>query len=92
MVQPPHFTRDHAPAASAGELDDMARQLDEALKRPFSAVRPANAPVPVPLADEAPVMAEQPAEAASAVMPVPVTPPAAAAPRALPPDVAAELE
>lgn len=40
----PNFARDPAPApaVSAGELDDMARQLEEALKRPFSAVRPAN--------------------------------------------------
>jgi hypothetical protein len=45
-AQPPSFARDHAPspAASAIELDDMARQLEEALKRPFSAVRPANSP------------------------------------------------
>ena len=44
-VPAPSFTRDHAaPAASVGELDDMARQLDEALKRPFSAVRPSSAP------------------------------------------------
>lgn len=40
----PSFAREHAPqpAVSAGELDDMTRQLEEALKRPFSAVRPAN--------------------------------------------------
>lgn len=42
----PSFAREHAPppAVSAGELDDMTRQLEEALKRPFSAVRPANLP------------------------------------------------
>lgn len=47
----PSFAREHAPqpAVSAGELDDMTRQLEEALKRPFSAVRPAN-----PGADPAP--------------------------------------
>ena len=50
----PSFAREHAPqpAVSAGELDDMTRQLEEALKRPFSAVRPANLP-----ADEAPEVA-----------------------------------
>lgn len=42
----PSFAREHAPppAVSAGELDDMTRQLEEALKRPFSAVRPAHLP------------------------------------------------
>jgi hypothetical protein len=34
------LVRDAAPAASPSELGDMARQLEEALKRPFSAVRP----------------------------------------------------
>ncbi|CAH1676182.1 conserved hypothetical protein [Hyphomicrobiales bacterium] len=40
----PSFAREHAPppAVSADELDDMTRQLEEALKRPFSAVRPAH--------------------------------------------------
>ncbi|HEV7324627.1 MAG TPA: hypothetical protein VGN91_06130 [Bosea sp. (in: a-proteobacteria)] len=37
------LARDPAPAASASELGDMARQLEEALKRPFSAVRPGSA-------------------------------------------------
>ena len=93
VVQPPHFARDHAPAASPGELDDMARQLDEALKRPFSAVRPANATVAaVPLADAVPAPAERPVEAALAAMPAPVTPPVPAATRNLPMDVEAELE
>ncbi len=66
----PSFAREHAPqpAVSAGELDDMTRQLEEALKRPFSAVRPAN------LGNEAPV-----AEAAPAVEPpAPVEKPAPA--------------
>lgn len=42
----PSFAREHAPPppVSPGELDDMTRQLEEALKRPFSAVRPANLP------------------------------------------------
>lgn len=93
----PAFTRDHTPpAASAGELDDMARQLDEALKRPFSAVRPsqaqANAPAPAPLAAEpvfkpvAPAAAiVTPAEPSVAPMPAPPT-------RVVPLDVEAELE
>lgn len=40
----PSFAREHAPApaVSPGELDDMTRQLEAALKRPFSAVRSAN--------------------------------------------------
>ncbi|WP_457927520.1 hypothetical protein [Bosea thiooxidans] len=40
----PSFPREHAPApaVSADELDDMTKQLEAALKRPFSAVRPAN--------------------------------------------------
>lgn len=42
----PSFPREHAPApaVSADELDDMTKQLEAALKRPFSAVRPANLP------------------------------------------------
>jgi flagellar protein FliO/FliZ len=67
------LTRDPAPAASASELGDMARQLEEALKRPFSAVRPGasgsrtepEAPVPTPAAPPPP--------------PVPPAPPVAAA-------------
>lgn len=53
----PSFAREHAPqpAVSPGELDDMTRQLEEALKRPFSAVRPAN------LGSEAPVASAVPA-------------------------------
>ncbi len=44
-VDAPSFAREHAPPppVSAGELDDMTRQLEEALKRPFSAVRPSRA-------------------------------------------------
>lgn len=104
VVQPPNFARDHAPAptASAVELDDMARQLDEALKRPFSAVRSsqamASAPVAVPAKVQAePVPAVNPPEPVAAPEPVkpeplpPVPEPAPAA-RALPLDVEAELE
>lgn len=90
VVQAPYFNRDPAPAASAGELDDMARQLDEALKRPFSAVRPAHAPVEptatVASVEVDPVRAEPLSEAAPAV-PVP----APSATRSLPMDVEAEL-
>lgn len=52
----PSFAREHAPApaVSAGELDDMTRQLEEALKRPFSAVRPANLPGEPPQESMAP--------------------------------------
>lgn len=55
----PSFAREHAPqpAVSAGELDDMTRQLEEALKRPFSAVRPANLGVEEPAAAAAPAVA-----------------------------------
>ncbi len=54
----PSFAREHAPqpAVSAGELDDMTRQLEEALKRPFSAVRPANLGSEAPVAEAAPVV------------------------------------
>jgi hypothetical protein len=81
-VAPPGFARDHAPSptASAVELDSMARQLEEALKRPFSAVRPANSPgeppatvKPVPAPDVAPAepsLAEpSPAEPSPAEVP-----------------------
>lgn len=71
------LTRDAAPApsASAGELGDMARQLEEALKRPFSAVRPAPAGSrPEPAAPVPPVgPAEKPPSP-----PQPVQPPAPA--------------
>jgi hypothetical protein len=91
-AQAPSFARDHAPAptASASELDDMTRQLEEALKRPFSAVRPANAPVvPEEMVRPAPVSME----GAGAAAPVAVTPPAPMArPVATPADVEAELE
>ncbi|WP_306222668.1 flagellar biosynthetic protein FliO [Bosea beijingensis] len=61
----PSFAREHAPqpAVSAGELDDMTRQLEEALKRPFSAVRPANLGAETPPASPAPAV-EPPAPAA----------------------------
>ena len=71
--QPPSFAREHAPApaVSPGELDDMTRQLEAALKRPFSAVRPANLPEEAPeTAAPAPVM----------VTPPPVKPPVAPPP------------
>ncbi len=71
--QPPSFAREHAPApaVSPGELDDMTRQLEAALKRPFSAVRPANLPEESPdTAAPAPVM----------VTPPPVKPPVAPPP------------
>lgn len=96
-AQPPQFTREPAPTVSAGELDDMARQLDEALKRPFSAVRPAKTPVDAPAepvaapkpADRAP----PPVEPAPPVLPVSVSPPPPPSSRAaVPPDVEAELE
>ncbi|KRE00214.1 hypothetical protein ASE63_09015 [Bosea sp. Root381] len=94
-VQPPQFTREPAPTVSAGELDDMARQLDEALKRPFSAVRPAKTPIDAPAE---PVAAPKPADhrAQPPVKPAPAAIPAAAPPssaaRAVPADVEAELE
>ncbi|MGX5736689.1 hypothetical protein [Bosea thiooxidans] len=75
----PSFAREHAPPppVSPGELDDMTRQLEEALKRPFSAVRPANLP------DEAHAEGAAP----------PVKPPvAAAAPAAPSPAVAPRPE
>lgn len=58
--------------ASANELDDMTRQLQAALKRPFSGVQ--QAPAPVPHADPAP-----PALQASAPVAAPIV--AAVAPR-----------
>lgn len=101
----PNFTRDHAPApaASVGELDDMARQLDEALKRPFSAVRPSNAPANVPAEPAPPPVEPAPLPAEPAPPPVEPRPepapavivppaPAGAAPRVVPLDVEAELE
>jgi flagellar protein FliO/FliZ len=67
----PNFGRSQAPApsASSGELDDMTRQLEEALKRPFSAVRPANAPAEPAAPQETPKLS-----------PAPSTPPAPPAP------------
>lgn len=67
------LARDPAPAASASELGDMARQLEEALKRPFSAVRPGSAgPRPEP---EAPPVAKP--VAPPPVVPAPPVPPVA---------------
>lgn len=71
----PSFAREHAPQppVSPGELDDMTRQLEEALKRPFSAVRPAHLP------DEAPAeLAVPPVKPAT---PAPVGQPPAAPPK-----------
>lgn len=87
------LARDPAPAASASELGDMARQLEEALKRPFSAVRPGSAgqrsePETVP----APKAATPPP--ASPAPPAAVKPPQAPAPTPSSPalDMEAELE
>jgi flagellar protein FliO/FliZ len=105
-VAPPSFSRDHAPSptASAVELDSMARQLEEALKRPFSAVRPANSPgeppatvIPVPSPDVAPAeprAAEVPPTPVEHLpMPTPPAPPETSGrPVSLPADVEAELE
>lgn len=79
------LTRDPAPAASASELGDMARQLEEALKRPFSAVRPgAAAPRTEP---------EAPAVTPAAPPPAPSVPPAPTPAPARPAlDMEAELE
>lgn len=102
----PNFGRSPAPApsASAGELDDMARQLEEALKRPFSAVRPASQPAeparsqdarkpqpaPAPKAEEPKPAAAPPAPS---LAPVPTAPPPVfGRPVGIPADVAAELE
>lgn len=108
-VQAPNFGRSQAPApsVSSSELDDMARQLEEALKRPFSAVRPAQAPAeapPVPEVAKAPPpppvvppaaapSEPKPQAAAPALGPVPAAPPPVfGRPVGVPPDVAAELE
>lgn len=68
----PSFAREHAPqpAVSAGELDDMTRQLEEALKRPFSAVRPANLGAEAPAASPAPAV--EPPAPAEKFVPAPV--------------------
>ncbi|HEY5798214.1 MAG TPA: hypothetical protein VIU82_24695 [Bosea sp. (in: a-proteobacteria)] len=97
-VPTPSFTRDHAPAptVSAGELDDMARQLDEALKRPFSAVRPSSAPANITADPGVAVSPPEPAPAPAEPQPEPappvIVPPAAPATRVVPLDVEAELE
>jgi hypothetical protein len=85
--QAPNFGRSQAPApsASSGELDDMTRQLEEALKRPFSAVRPANAPAEPAAPQEAP---KPPAPPAPSTPPAPPAPPVARQEPAKP-DVAA---
>lgn len=76
----PSFAREHAPqpAVSAGELDDMTRQLEEALKRPFSAVRPANLGGEAPAVDVAPVV--EPPVPAETFVPAPVVAEEEAAP------------
>lgn len=68
----PSFARDHAPqpAVSPGELDDMTRQLEEALKRPFSAVRPANPAGETPAESAAPAV--EPPVPAEKLFPAPV--------------------
>ena len=75
MGAAPTFTREQSPAPqpSAGELDDMTRQLEAALKRPFSAVRPGQAPVQPsePLVD---ITSSRPREEAKPA-PVPVPAP-----------------
>jgi flagellar protein FliO/FliZ len=86
----PSFAREHAPqpAVSAGELDDMTRQLEEALKRPFSAVRPASLGGEAPAASAAPAV--EPPVPAETFVPEPiveeeVAPVEAAAPLVEPP-------
>lgn len=85
------LARDPAPAASASELGDMARQLEEALKRPFSAVRPGSAgPRPEP---EAAPASKPAAPLAPPVPQVPIKPPAPTPEPARPAlDMEAELE
>ncbi|KRE04618.1 hypothetical protein ASE61_06710 [Bosea sp. Root670] len=79
----PSFAREHAPqpTVSPGELDDMTRQLEEALKRPFSAVRPANLGGEAPAENAAPAV--EPPVPAEKLFPAPVVeeeaPPAEAA-------------
>lgn len=100
--QAPNFGRNQAPApsVSSDELDDMARQLEEALKRPHSAVRSSQAPAaPVPevppVTPPEPVKPEEPKPAATApvLAPVPTAPPPVfGRPVGVPADVAAELE
>jgi hypothetical protein len=103
VVQPPSFTRDFSPSqsASAVELDSMTQQLEEALKRPHSAVRPANAPAeptrlqdePKPPAPPVEPMIEPPVVAPAMPTPTPPAPPETAGrPIPLPADVEAELE
>jgi flagellar protein FliO/FliZ len=102
-VQPPSFTRDFSPSqsASAVELDSMTQQLEEALKRPHSAVRSANAPAeprqpqdePKPSAPPIESVAETPTLAPAMPTPTPPAPPETAGrPIPLPADVEAELE
>ncbi|SFJ26537.1 hypothetical protein SAMN05216304_10656 [Bosea sp. OK403] len=100
VVQPPSFTRDFSPSqsASAVELDSMAQQLEEALKRPHSAVRPANAPAEPPRLQSEPKppvepVVEPPFIAPAMPTPTPPAPPETAGrPIPLPADVEAELE
>jgi hypothetical protein len=85
----PSFAREHAPqpAVSAGELDDMTRQLEEALKRPFSAVRPANLGTDATPEKAAPAVEPPPVVAKPAPAPVvqEKAPPMKAAPIVEPP-------
>lgn len=91
----PSFAREHAPqpAVSAGELDDMTRQLEEALKRPFSAVRPANLAPEAPAANAAPAV--EPPTRTEKFTPAPVVeeeaPVEAAAPIVTPPAPAPKI-
>ena len=91
----PSFAREHAPqpAVSAGELDDMTRQLEEALKRPFSAVRPAN--LGTDAAPEVPAPAVEPPVVAEKLAPAPAVeekaPPVKAAPVVEPPTPEPEI-
>jgi hypothetical protein len=89
------LARDPAPAASASELGDMARQLEEALKRPFSAVRPGSAGTRAEPDAAAPKPAAPPSEPAKPpVPPAPAKPPAPPPPVPVRPalDMEAELE
>ena len=92
---PAALARASAPAASPGELDDMAKQLEAALKRPFSSVRPSRSgevetatpavpmkpviPIPEPVVDLPPI----PVRSAPPIPPLPI-PPVAPAPVAPP--------
>ena len=92
---PAALVRASAPAASPGELDDMAKQLEAALKRPFSSVRPSRSgeeemaapmvpmkpviPMPEPVVDLPPI----PVRPSPPIPPLPI-PPVVPAPVVLP--------